>query len=69
MGNEIFNAFTDELIKISFPEKIGTNNSVKNKGEMKIDATVADQYIEYPNDVKRKMKFPKKRNLKFPGLG
>ncbi len=51
MGNEIFNEFTDELIKISFPEKIDTNNSVKNKGEMKIDATVADQYIEYPNDL------------------
>ena len=51
IGNEIFNEFTDELIKISFPEKIDTNNSVRNKGEMKIDATVADQYIEYPNDL------------------
>ncbi len=51
LGNDIFNQFSDELIRISFPEKIKKDESVKNKGEMKIDATVADQYIRYPNDL------------------
>ena len=51
LGNDLFNQFSDELIKICFPEKIKKDESVKNKGEMKIDATVADQYIRYPNDL------------------
>lgn len=51
LGNDLFNQFSDELIRISFPEKIKKDESVKNKGEMKIDATVADQYIRYPNDL------------------
>ena len=51
LGNDVFNQFSDELIRISFPEKIKKDESVKNKGEMKIDATVADQYIRYPNDL------------------
>jgi len=51
LGNDVFNQFSDELISISFPEKIKKDESVKNKGEMKIDATVADQYIRYPNDL------------------
>jgi len=51
LGNDVFNQFSDELIKICFPEKISKNKTAKNKGEMKIDATVADQYIQYPNDL------------------
>ena len=51
LGNDIFNQFSDELIKICFPEKIKKEESVKNKGELKVDATVADQYIRYPNDL------------------
>jgi hypothetical protein len=51
LGNEVFNQFSDELIKICFPEKISKEEQVENKGEMKIDATVADQYIQYPNDL------------------
>lgn len=51
LGNDVFNQFSDELIKICFPEKISNDQSSKNKGEMKIDATVADQYIRYPNDL------------------
>ena len=51
LGNEVFNQFSDELIKICFPDKICKEESSENKGEMKIDATVADQYIRYPNDL------------------
>jgi len=51
LGNDVFNQFSDELIKICFPEKISKEESAENKGEMKIDATVADQYIQYPNDL------------------
>jgi len=51
LGNEIFNQFTDELVKICFPEKIQNEKTEKNQGELKIDATVADQYIRYPNDL------------------
>ena len=51
LGNDVFNQFSDELVRISFPEKIKKDESSENKGEMKIDATVADQYIRYPNDL------------------
>lgn len=51
LGNEIFNQFSDELIKICFPEKLNYENKVGNKGELKIAATVAEQYIRYPNDL------------------
>lgn len=51
LGNETFNRFTDELIKICFPEKIKNKKSLENKGELKIDVTVTDQYIQYPNDL------------------
>lgn len=51
LGNEIFNRFSDELIKICFPKKIDNEKDSGNKGELKLDATVADQYIQYPNDL------------------
>ena len=49
-----FDEFTDELIKITNADKIlPTKNGkeLKPKGKLKIDATVADQYISYPNDL------------------
>lgn len=54
LGNQIFNKFTDELIKICYPDKIDKeekDKGKKNKGELKIDATVIDQYIRYLNDL------------------
>lgn len=51
LGVEVFNQFSDELIKICFPEKIHNEKIVGNHGELKIDATVADQNIRYPNDL------------------
>jgi len=61
LGNITFNAFTDVLVRICFPEKIAKSiteppvssqeNSTVNKGKLKLDATVADQYITYPNDL------------------
>ena len=63
LEHETFNKFTDVLIKICFPESFETKNvtdstsdstsdsTPKNKGKLKLDATVADQYITYPNDL------------------
>lgn len=60
LGKESFDAFSDELIKICCADKIVTPSERKeeseqeqlpNKGKLKLDATVADQYITYPNDL------------------
>ena len=51
LGNDLFGQFSDELVKICFPEKINHENPKGNRGELIIDATVADQYIRYPNDL------------------
>lgn len=55
LGNDTFNSFTDVLIKVCFPDKLEEKqfNSAKkqNQGSLKLDATVADQYITYPNDL------------------
>lgn len=55
LGNDTFNAFTDVLLKICFSEKFDNQaikvDSTQNKGKLKLDATVADQYISYPNDL------------------
>ena len=65
LGNDTFNQFSDILLKVCFPKKIkkirtasqppNENNSesekLPNKGKLKLDATVADQYITYPNDL------------------
>ena len=48
LGKEIFEKFNELLIKITHPNK---DKTVIHKGELKIDATVADQYIRYPNDL------------------
>lgn len=48
LGKETFSEFNELLIKITHPLK---DKSVTHKGELKIDATVADQEIRYPNDL------------------
>jgi len=59
MGIEAFDAMTQEIIRISEDRKQQKQTSgkggkpkkeLKNKGKLKIDATVADQMIEYPTD-------------------
>jgi len=54
LGLDCFNEFTDLLIKQCFPHKIKQapkGKSLPNKGKLKLDATVADQYISYPTDL------------------
>ncbi len=53
IGNETFNSFSDVLLKVCFPDKIDVSlqEDLPNKGKLKLDATVADQYITYPNDL------------------
>lgn len=54
LGKLSFDSFTDELIKITNAKDIKPNKAEgqrKNKGKLKLDATVADQYISYPNDL------------------
>lgn len=49
-----FDEFTEALIKITDADKIALSTpskSLKPKGKLKLDATVADQYISYPNDL------------------
>ena len=52
LGNDTFNEFSDVLIKICHGSKM-TDSSIetKNKGRIKLDATVADQNITFPNDL------------------
>ena len=56
LGNDTFNAFSDVLTTIccqDAPEKpTAAEVPAANKGKRKLDATVADQYITYPNDLK-----------------
>ncbi len=56
LGKSTFDEFTDILIEVCFPEKIKklpakSQESLPNKGRLKLDATVADQYVRYPNDL------------------
>lgn len=62
LGHQTFNRFCDVLLKVCFPQKIKSStaesasagdrkDSLPNKGKLKLDATVADQYITYPNDL------------------
>lgn len=52
LGKEAFDAFTAKIVAISCAGD-GPSDGVPppNKGRLKIDATVADQYIRYPNDL------------------
>ncbi len=47
LGNDAFNGFSDVLATICH----GGGDGKKNKGKLKLDATVADQNITYPNDL------------------
>lgn len=55
LGKEVFDKFNELLIKLSSPgeEKQKDKNieQPRNIGKLKIDASVADQYIRYPNDL------------------
>lgn len=56
LGNDTFNKFSDELATICHGSEMTTSSKdgsseIKNKGNLKLDATVADQYITYPNDL------------------
>ncbi len=49
VGSQTFDTLSDIIIKFS---EIGSNkNNKTHHGELKIDATVADQQIRYPNDL------------------
>lgn len=52
-GNDTFNEFSDVLYTISYGDKNeeNTESPLGNKGNLKLDATVADQNIAYPNDL------------------
>lgn len=55
LGKEVFDKFNELLIKLSSPdEEMQKDKNIeqpRNKGKLKIDASVADQYIRYPNDL------------------
>jgi len=53
LGDDTFNAFTDMIITASHPQLSGEKRKTNslNRGKLKIDATVADQYVRYPNDL------------------
>lgn len=58
IGNDTFNQFTDVLLEVccDIPPNAPSAQDTKilptaPKGKLKLDATVADQYISYPNDL------------------
>lgn len=55
LGQDTFRKFSDLIIQITHPKKERSdkaeNQPPLNKGKLKIDATVADQYVRYPNDL------------------
>jgi len=52
LGNQTFNDFSDVLIKICHGDKMtDSSEDTKNRGRIKLDATVADQNITFPNDL------------------
>jgi len=51
LGEESFDEFNKAVIRVAFPPKESQADEQKNKGKLQIDATVADQYIKYPNDL------------------
>jgi len=54
LGSDSFDKFSEVLMKICLSDKIKENKedkNIRNKGKLKLDATVADQYITYPNDL------------------
>ena len=54
LGNDTFNEFSDILARICYGDKMTEEKQTdtpKNKGKLKLDATVADQNIAYPTDL------------------
>ncbi|WP_373519030.1 IS5 family transposase [Pricia sp.] len=53
LGNDTFNGFADVLATICHGDGKVTESAegAPNKGKLKLDATVADQNITYPNDL------------------
>lgn len=51
LGNDVFERFNTLIISLLEDEKTPAPEQVNNKGKLKVDATVADQYIRYPNDL------------------
>ena len=57
LGDDTFDAFSKTIMKVAHPgldhdQAAGKQSGIKKpKGKLKIDATVADQYITYPNDL------------------
>lgn len=55
LGEQTFDAFSRTLIGLSEggpdPDSAAAEEEASPKGKLKIDATVADQYIRYPNDL------------------
>lgn len=51
LGEEVFDEFSRTLITLSEDLVSTTSKTDTPKGKLKIDATVADQYIRYPNDL------------------
>lgn len=56
LDNDTFNRFTNVLMKVCLSDKfhneLKPEDDLPKKGKIKLDATVADQYITYPNDLK-----------------
>ena len=50
LGKEVFDQFNTLIIMTSSPGGL-SDKPAKNKGQLKLDATVSDQYIRYPNDL------------------
>ena len=57
LGEDTFEAFSEMIIGLCHPQvpcgegDAGAQEPAGNKGKLKIDATVTDQYIRYPNDL------------------
>jgi len=56
LGEDAFAQFNELIMNMSHPAMKNKNEEkkqepAKNKGKLKIDATIADQYIRYPNDL------------------
>ena len=57
LGDDTFDEFSKIIMRMAHPdidEQVDSNKPIvskRPKGKLKIDATVADQYITYPNDL------------------
>ena len=51
LGDDTFDEFSKIIMIVSLPDRKTNQKDASPKGKLKIDATVADQYITYPNDL------------------